>query len=199
MSKVLVLKSSILGSYSQSNALIDVFLAGRQSKGAEDSVTVRDLATLNLPVLDGELAGALRGGDNLSDRAKQVVALSDELVAELKAADLVVIAAPMYNFNIPTQLKNWIDLVARAGVTFKYTETGPVGLIEGVRAVVITPRGGLHVGQASDLVTPYMKLFLGFIGITAVDFVYAEGMGMGPDAQAKGLAEARSQLDALQA
>ncbi|MGL5286112.1 MAG: FMN-dependent NADH-azoreductase [Aeromonas sp.] len=199
MSKVLVLKSSILGSYSQSNALIDVFLAGRQSKGAEDSVTVRDLATLNLPVLDGELAGALRGGDNLSDRAKQVVALSDELVAELKAADLVVIAAPMYNFNIPTQLKNWIDLVARAGVTFKYTETGPVGLIEGVHAVVITPRGGLHVGQASDLVTPYMKLFLGFIGITAVDFVYAEGMGMGPDAQAKGLAEARSQLDALQA
>lgn len=199
MSKVLVLKSSILGSYSQSNALIDVFLAGRQSKGAADSVTVRDLATLNLPVLDGELAGALRGGDNLSDRAKQVVALSDELVAELKAADLVVIAAPMYNFNIPTQLKNWIDLVARAGVTFKYTETGPVGLIEGVRAVVITPRGGLHVGQASDLVTPYMKLFLGFIGITAVDFVYAEGMGMGPDAQAKGLAEARSQLDALQA
>ncbi len=130
MANILVLKSSILGQYSQSNALIDGFLADHPS----DTVTVRDLASLNLPVLDGELAMGLRGGENLNERQLAVLAQSDELVAELKASDLVVIAAPMYNFNIPTQLKNWIDLVARAGVTFRYTETGPVGLVENTRA-----------------------------------------------------------------
>lgn len=135
MANILVLKSSILGQYSQSNALIDGFLADHQ----DDVVTVRDLAALNLPVLDGELASGLRGGDNLNERQLAVIAQSDELIAELKASDLVVIAAPMYNFNIPTQLKNWIDLVARAGVTFRYTETGPVGMVENTRALVISP------------------------------------------------------------
>ncbi|MFG0833481.1 FMN-dependent NADH-azoreductase [Aeromonas bivalvium] len=193
MANILVLKSSILGQYSQSNALIDGYLAERQG----DSVTVRDLATLNLPVLDGELAMGLRGGENLNERQLAVLAQSDELIAELKGSDLVIIAAPMYNFNIPTQLKNWIDLIARAGVTFRYTETGPVGLVENTRALVVSPRGGMHVGNATDLVTPYMRTVLGFIGIKEVDFIYAEGMGMGPEAQAKGIEEARSQLDAL--
>ncbi|MGR1197541.1 FMN-dependent NADH-azoreductase [Aeromonas hydrophila] len=193
MANILVLKSSILGQYSQSNALIDGFLADH----ASDTVTVRDLASQNLPVLDGELAMGLRGGENLNERQLAVLAQSDELVAELKASDLVVIAAPMYNFNIPTQLKNWIDLVARAGVTFRYTETGPVGLVENTRALVISPRGGMHVGSATDLVTPYMRTVLGFIGIKDVDFIYAEGMGMGPDAQAKGIEQAKGQLETL--
>ncbi|MEJ6015468.1 FMN-dependent NADH-azoreductase [Aeromonas caviae] len=189
MANILVLKSSILGQYSQSNALIDGYLAERQG----DTIQVRDLATLNLPVLDGEL----RGGENLNERQQAVLAQSDELVAELKASDLVIIAAPMYNFNIPTQLKNWIDLVARAGVTFRYTETGPVGLVENTRALVVSPRGGMHVGNATDLVTPYMRTVLGFIGITEVDFIYAEGMGMGPEAQAKGIEQAKEQLETL--
>ena len=158
---------------------------------------MRDLATLNLPVLDGELASGLRGGDNLNERQLAVMAQSDELIAELKGSDLVVIAAPMYNFSIPTQLKNWIDLIARAGVTFRYTETGPVGLVENTRALVISPRGGMHVGSATDLVTPYMRTVLGFIGIKDVDFIYAEGMGMGPDAQAKGIEQAKGQLETL--
>ncbi|MGY3869650.1 FMN-dependent NADH-azoreductase [Aeromonas crassostreae] len=193
MANILVLKSSILGQYSQSNALIDGYLAERQG----DSVTVRDLATLNLPVLDGELAMGLRGGENLNERQLAVLAQSDELIAELKGSDLVIIAAPMYNFNIPTQLKNWIDLIARAGVTFRYTETGPVGLVDSTRALVVSPRGGLHLGNPTDLVTPYMRTVLGFIGIKEVDFIYAEGMGMGPDAQAKGIEAAKSQLEAL--
>ena len=193
MANILVLKSSILGQYSQSNALIDGYLAERQG----DTIQVRDLATLNLPVLDGELAMGLRGGENLNERQQAVLAQSDELVAELKASDLVVIAAPMYNFNIPTQLKNWIDLVARAGVTFRYTETGPVGLVENTRALVVSPRGGMHVGNATDLVTPYMRTVLGFIGINEVDFIYAEGMGMGPEAQAKGIEQAKEQLETL--
>ena len=193
MANILVLKSSILGQYSQSNALIDGFLADHQA----DTITVRDLAALNLPVLDGELASGLRGGDSLNERQQSVLTLSDELIAELKASDLVVIAAPMYNFNIPTQLKNWIDLVARAGVTFRYTATGPVGLVENTRALVISPRGGMHVGNSTDLVTPYMRTVLSFIGIDEVEFIYAEGMGMGPDAQAKGIEQAKEQLETL--
>ncbi len=193
MANILVLKSSILGQYSQSNALIDGYLAERQG----DSVTVRDLATLNLPVLDGELAMGLRGGENLNERQLAVLAQSDELVAELKASDLVIIAAPMYNFNIPTQLKNWIDLVARAGVTFRYTETGPGALGGHPTAPLVSARAGMQMCNATDLVTPYMRTVLGFIGINEVDFIYAEGMGMGPEAQAKGIEQAKEQLETL--
>ena len=198
MSKVLVLKSSILAGYSQSGQLSDYFVEQWREKHAEDVITVRDLAANPIPVLDGELVGALRPSDApLTPRQQEALALSDELIAELQANDVIVIAAPMYNFNIPTQLKNWIDLVARAGVTFRYTETGPVGLVENTRALVVSPRGGMHVGNATDLVTPYMRTVLGFIGITEVDFIYAEGMGMGPEAQAKGIEQAKEQLETL--
>ncbi len=121
MSNTLVLKSSILGDYSQSNQIIAQAIEGKAN------VTTRDLAAEPVPVLDMAIATALRSnGDDLSDELKQIVELSDSLIAELKQADTVVIAAPMYNFMIPTQLKNYFDLIARAGVTFKYTETGPV-------------------------------------------------------------------------
>ena len=152
MAKVLVLKSSILGDYSQSSALIGHLMSHWQQQGAQ--MTVRDLAADPVPVLDGEIATGMRGGDNLSPRQQQVLDLSDELIAELKSHDTLVIAAPMYNFSIPTQLKNWIDLIARAGVTFTYTETGPKGLLEGKRAVVVTTRGGMHKEGASDHIVP---------------------------------------------
>lgn len=126
MSKVLVLKSSILAGYSQSNQLSDYFVEQWREKHSADEITVRDLATNPIPVLDGELVGALRPSDApLTPRQQEALALSDELIAELKAHDVIVIAAPMYNFNISTQLKNYFDLVARAGVTFRYTEKGP--------------------------------------------------------------------------
>ncbi len=115
----------------------------------------RDLAANPIPVLDGELVGALRPSDApLTPRQQEALALSDELIAELKGNDVIVIAAPMYNFNIPTQLKNYFDLVARAGVTFRYTEKGPEGLVTGKRAVVVTSRGGIHKDTPTDLVTP---------------------------------------------
>lgn len=189
MAKVLVLKSSILGDYSQSAKLIDHLQQHWQGQGAE--VTVRDLAAQPLPVLDGEIAMGLRGGDELSPRQQEVLALSDELVAELKAHDTLVIAAPMYNFSIPTQLKNWIDLVARAGVTFTYTETGPKGLVEGKRAVLVTTRGGVHKNGASDHVVPYLKTVLGFIGIDEVETVYGEALNMGPEANEQGISQAK--------
>ncbi|MDF0606590.1 NAD(P)H-dependent oxidoreductase [Neisseriaceae bacterium TC5R-5] len=199
MKKILVLKSSIMGTNSQTNSLIDTFLAERQAKGYHDEVTVRDLTTLDLPVLDGELFSAMRGGENLSQRAKNVVALSDQLIAELKASDLLVIGAPMYNLNIPTHLKNWFDLVARAGLTFRYTETYPLGLVEGVSAVVVSSRGGIHVGMETDAVTPYLKAVLGLIGISDVNFIYAEGMDIRPHGKAQGLANAHSQINTLSA
>lgn len=145
MSKVLVLKSSILAGYSQSNQLSDYFVDQWREKHSADEITVRDLAANPVPVLDGELVGALRPSDApLTPRQQDALSLSDELIAELQAHDVIVIAAPMYNFNIPTQLKNYFDLVARAGVTFRYTEKGPEGLVTGKRAIVLTTRGGIH-------------------------------------------------------
>ncbi|WP_194761401.1 FMN-dependent NADH-azoreductase [Pantoea ananatis] len=193
MSKVLVLKSSILAGYSQSSQLADFYIEQAQAKG--DHITVRDLAANPVPVLDGELVGALRPSDApLSPRQQEALALSDELIAELQAHDVIVMAAPMYNFNIPTQLKNYFDLIARAGVTFRYTEAGPEGLVKGKRAVILSSRGGIHKDSPSDLLTPYVKLFLGFIGITDVEFVLAEGIAYGPEVATKATSEAKDAI-----
>jgi FMN-dependent NADH-azoreductase len=157
---------------------------------------VRDLATLNLPVLDGELAMGLRGGENLNERQQAVLAQSDELVAELKASDLVIIAAPMYNFNIPTQLKNWIDLVARAGVTFRYTETGPVGLVENTRALVVSPRRHAR-GQCHRPGDPLHAYRAGLHRHHRSGLHLCRRHGHGPEAQAKGIEQAKEQLETL--
>ena len=178
MAKILVLKSSIMGEGSQTNRLIDVMLEHRKDQGLQDDITIRNLAEMNLPVLDLEIFQALRGAENVNQDIQQIVALSDELIAELKSADLLVIGAPMYNLNVPTQLKNWFDLVARARQTFRYTETYPQGLVEGVKAVVVSSRGGIHVGQETEAVTPYLKAVLGLMGIHDVEFIYAEGLDM---------------------
>ncbi|EPA2489919.1 NAD(P)H-dependent oxidoreductase [Acinetobacter baumannii] len=178
MAKILVLKSSIMGEGSQTNRLIDVMLEHRKDQGLQDDITIRNLAEMNLPVLDLEIFQSLRGAENVNQDIQRIVALSDELIAELKSADLLIIGAPMYNLNVPTQLKNWFDLVARARQTFRYTETYPQGLVEGVKAVVVSSRGGIHVGQETEAVTPYLKAVLGLMGIHEVEFIYAEGLDM---------------------
>ncbi|MDW6094079.1 FMN-dependent NADH-azoreductase [Vibrio rhizosphaerae] len=193
MSHVLALKSSILGEYSQSSKLLDAYL----EKFSDAQVTLRDLAASPLPVLDFSVATALRATEDLSDEQQAIVNLSDQLIAEIKAADTIVIAAPMYNFTIPTQLKNWFDLIARAGVTFQYTETGVQGLLENKKVVVITTRGGIHQGSATDNVTPYLKTILGFLGLTDVEFAYAEALNMGEESAAQGIAAAKDQLKAI--
>ncbi|KOC90244.1 FMN-dependent NADH-azoreductase [Winslowiella iniecta] len=196
MSKVLVLKSSILAGYSQSGQLADFYV--EQAKTAGDDVTVRDLAANPIPVLDGELVGALRPSEApLTPRQQEALSLSDELIAELQAHDTIVIAAPMYNFNIPTQLKNYFDLIARAGVTFRYTEAGPEGLVKNKRAVIISSRGGIHKDTPADLLTPYVKLFLGFIGISDVNFVFAEGIAYGPEVATKATTDAKDAIKQL--
>jgi len=148
-------------------------------------------------VLDFSVATALRATEDLSQDQQSIVDLSNTLIEEIKAADTLVIAAPMYNFTIPTQLKNWIDLIARPGVTFTYTENGVKGLIEGKKAIVVTTRGGIHKDSATDSMTPYLRTVLGFVGITDGEFVYAESLNMGEDAAAKGISEAQSKLAEL--
>lgn len=197
MKKILVLKSSIMGNDSQTNRLIDRYLAERRDNGHADRIVERDLTALDLPVLDGELFSALRGAGNVSERVKATVALSDRLIAELKASDLLLIGAPMYNLNVPTQLKNWFDLVARARETFNYTATYPVGLVEGVKALVFSSRGGMHAGHPTDAVTPYLRSVLGLMGIGDVQFIYAEGLDMKPHGLAQGLANAHQRIAAL--
>ncbi|MGV3344326.1 FMN-dependent NADH-azoreductase [Enterobacteriaceae bacterium LUAb1] len=196
MKKVLVLKSSILANHSQSNQLADFYI--EQAKASGDQITIRDLAANPIPVLDGELAGALRpSGAEFTPRQKSALALSDELIAELNAHDVIVLTAPMYNFNIPTQLKNYFDLIARAGVTFRYTEQGAEGLVKGKRAVVLSSRGGIHKNTPTDLLTPYVKVFLGFIGINDVDFVFAEGIAYGPEVATKAQLDAKAAISQL--
>ncbi|MFC0337767.1 FMN-dependent NADH-azoreductase [Kushneria avicenniae] len=198
MSKALILKSSILGEYSQSSQLADYLQDRFESRHGAGSVTVRNLADTPVEVLDAELMAALRGSVAEPTPAQQdALALSDTLVEELKAHDTIVITAPMYNFNISTQLKTWCDFVARAGVTFRYTEQGAEGFITGKRVIVLTTRGGLHRDTDHDLITPYLRTFLGFLGMTDIEFVYAEGLAMGEEAVGSARASARAGIDAL--
>lgn len=192
MINVLALKSSILGDYSSSSKLVDELLT--KYKQQQAIITVHDLAQQPLPVLDGEIATAMRVPEALNDKQRDALALSDKLISELVSADLLVIAAPMYNFMIPTQLKNWIDLIARAGKTFSYTEQGPKGLLSGTRAIIVTTRGGMHKEQASDQQIPYLKNILNFIGISDVEVVYAEALAMGPETAQLNIEQARKQL-----
>jgi len=195
MSKVLILKSSILSTFSQSNQLADFFVAQWRKTHPADQITVRDLAEQTVPVLDGELVGALRPSDaTLTPRQQEALDISDALISELQDHDVIVMAVPMYNFNIPTQLKNYFDLVARAGVTFRYSEQGPEGLVTGKRVVVLTTRGGIHKDTPSDLVTAYLRLFLGFLGMTDVHFVLAEGVAYGPEVASKAQADAKAAI-----
>lgn len=190
MNNVLVLKSSILADNSQTNQLSDYFV----SKLADKNVVIRDLAANPLPHFDATAATALRGQPTSAEE-NALLALSDELVAEIKKADTLIINAPMYNFHIPTQLKSYFDFIARPRVTFQYSEKGQEGLLKGKKAVVLAAFGGFHQNQPTDLVTSYMKAILGFVGITDVQFVYMEGIGFGPEAVEK--AQAKAEIDKM--
>lgn len=166
----------------------------------EAQVTVRDLARQPHPVLDEAALGALfTPPEQRTPEQAARVALDDALIAEIQAADVVVLGAPMYNFGITAQLKNWIDAIARARVTFRYTAEGVEGLLKGKQVIVVLTRGGIHRDTASDSQVPYLRSVLGFLGMTDVRFIYAEGLAMGPDAEAQGLAQAREQIAAATA
>lgn len=167
----------------------------RLSSEGPVSITTRDL-TEPLPLLTEEWIGAnFTDPAKRSEAQKQTLALSDKLVAELKAADVLLIGLPIYNFGVPGALKAWIDLVARARETFRYSEYGPVGLLEGKRAIVTVASGGTETGSSIDFATGYLRHVLNFIGITDVEFVSADQLMI--DAEAS-RAEAERQIDALQ-
>ncbi|WP_374638917.1 FMN-dependent NADH-azoreductase [Hydrogenophaga sp.] len=159
------------------------------------TVTLRDLAATPVTVLDEAALGALfTPAEQRSATQAAVVAEYDALISEIQAHDAIVLGVPMYNFGVPVQLKAWIDAIARAGVTFRYTESGPEGLIKGKTVYVALARGGLYRDQPHDSQVPYLKTVLGFLGLTDVRFIYAEGLAMGPDAAAKGFAQAEADL-----
>lgn len=161
-------------------------------------VVLRDLARNPAPAIDEAALGALfTPAEQRTPEQAARVAQSDALIAEVQAADVIVLGVPMYNFGISSQLKNWIDAIARAGVTFRYTENGPEGLLKGKKALVAFARGGRYRGTPVDTQTPYLQAVLGFVGITDVRFVYAEGLNMGEEAVQQGFAQAEADMDAV--
>lgn len=163
---------------------------------APTTVITRDLAVA-VPAIDGDWLNAnWTPEDQRTDAQRETLALSDTLIAELKAADTIVIGAPIYNFGIPATLKTWVDLIARAGITFKYSESGPQGLLTGKRAIVAITSGGTQVGSEIDFASGYLRHVLGFIGITDVQFVAADQLMVDADASH---AKAEAALQALAA
>lgn len=200
MTHYLQIRTSLFGESSQSSRLADRFVRSLAGSEPDAAIVVRDLAREPLPHLDADRFTALgTPPEGRSPEQARIVAESDALVAELQAADVVVIALPMYNFGVPSTLKAYFDHVARAGVTFRYTESGPEGLLRGKRAYVFATRGGRYAGTPQDLQTGYVRQFLAFVGITDVEFVYAEGLALGDDARASALADADRRIDQLAA
>jgi FMN-dependent NADH-azoreductase len=187
MSQILVIESSARQQGSVSRQLTEQFIANWQAANPADQIKVRDLAA-NL------LGGWMTPAEQQSEAEQAALALSNSLTAELLAADVLVLAAPMYNFTIPSTLKAWLDHVLRAGVTFKYTDTGPQGLLSGKRAFVLTARGGIYAGSGMDHQEPYLRQALAFIGIHDVSFIHAEGLNLGAESMEKGLNQAKAQL-----
>ncbi|MBJ2347459.1 MULTISPECIES: FMN-dependent NADH-azoreductase [Pseudomonas] len=194
--KLLHIDSSILGDNSASRQLSRELVQAWIAAEPDISVTYRDLAADAISHFSSQTLVAAGTSAELRDAAlKHEAELSESTMAEFLAADAVVIAAPMYNFSIPTQLKAWIDRIAVAGKTFRYTEAGPEGLCGGKKLLIVSTSGGLHAGQPSGIGhEEYLKLVFGFLGITDIEFVRAEGLAYGDDMRAKAMHEAQLQI-----
>ena len=193
---ILQINSSARSQGSLSTRLADRLTAALRVATPAATLTVRDLAAQPHPSLDEAALQALfTPADERSAEQNRRVALDDALIAELKAADVVVIGAPMYNFGVSTQLKNWIDAISRAKVSFEYTAQGPRGLLTGKKVYVVLTRGGRYRDTAADSQVPYLRTVLAFLGMTDVEFVYAEGVAMGADAERDAITDAERQID----
>lgn len=198
MKTLLQINASLHADQGESSRLAARFVEGWRAAHPGASVLRRDLAREPVPHLDAERFGAFLAKDEARDEKQNaVVAYSDRLIDELKRADVIVIGLPMYNFGVPSTLKAYFDHVARAGVTFRYTENGPVGLLTGKKACVLAARGGRYAGTSSDAQTAYVRQILGFLGIEDVEFVYAEGLAIGEASKQASLAQARHAIDGL--
>ena len=195
--KLLHIDSSILGDDSVSRQLSGEVVKAWQAAEPGVEVTYRDLASEGINHFSGITLGALGTAAELRDAVQKHEAdLSASTLAEFLAADAVVIAAPMYNFTIPTQLKAWIDRIAVAGQTFRYTEAGPEGLCGNKKVIVVSTSGGLHAGQATGVAhEDYLKVMLGFMGITDVEFVRAHGLAYGDEVRTKAMNDAQVHIN----
>ena len=194
--KLLHIDSSILGDNSASRQLSGEVVKTWQAAEPGVVVTYRDLAADAISHFSATTLVAAGTAAELRNAAQQHEAeLSAQALAEFIAADAVVIAAPMYNFTIPTQLKAWIDRIAVAGQTFRYTEAGPEGLCGGKKVVIVSTSGGLHAGQATGVAhEEYLKVLFGFIGITDLEFVRAHGLAYGDEVRTKAMSDAHTQI-----
>jgi FMN-dependent NADH-azoreductase len=201
MTTLLHINSSVRNEGSVSRQLTAEFLEKWKATEPGAKFVERDLAVNPLPHLDEQTLGAFfTPAENRSPVQALAAQLSDQLIAELAAADVIVIGAPMYNFSVSSGLKAWIDHVARAGLTFKYTESGPVGLLTGKKVYVFTSRGGVYSqgpAKAMDFHETYLRGVLGFIGLTDITFVHTEGLAMGEDAAVAAVSQSRKAIDAL--
>ena len=198
--RLLQINASIFSNHGQSTRLADEFVAAWRASNPGAKVIVRNLAEETVPHLDAERFGAfLAKPGERSVEQQAVVEYSDALIDELKRADVLVLGLPMYNFGLPSTLKAYIDHIARAGATFKYTDKGPVGLLTGKKAYVFATRGGLYAGTPLDTQTAYVRDMLRFLGIDDVEFVYAEGLAIGAERKAAALTEAQRAIERLAA
>jgi FMN-dependent NADH-azoreductase len=196
--KILQVNASVRGPASHSSRLADRIVERLRDTDARATLTLRDLGREPHPALDAAALEALSTAPSARTPQQSArVAQDDALIAEVQAADVIVLGVPMYNFGIPSGLKSWIDAVTRARVTFRYTETGSEGLLAGRKVYVALARGGRYRNTPGDHQVAYLRTILAFIGLTDVEFVYAEGLALGAEAERQGLASAYDQIDRL--
>ncbi|MBD1387986.1 NAD(P)H-dependent oxidoreductase [Neiella sp. HB171785] len=198
MKQVLRIDSSVFAEAGVSSQLANQMQQKLLSTYPQLKVVNRSFAADPVRHLDGAHLGALMTpAEERSEQQQQAVAYSDELIAEVRDADAIILTAPMYNFQVPSMLKAWFDHLARAGETFQYTDNGPVGLLRDKPVYVITTRGGVHRDQPSDTIESFVKTMLGFLGLTQVTMIFAEGLSMGDDARSAAISAAEKQIAAI--
>lgn len=196
--KILQINASARSTGANSTRLADAVTARLLAQNPQASVELRDLASDPHPVLDEPALGALfTPAEQRTPEQAARVALDDALIAQVQAVDAIVLGVPMYNFGVPVQLKTWIDAIARAGVTFRYTANGPEGLLKGKKVYVALARGGLYRDTPADSQVPYLRSVLAFLGLSEVEFIYAEGLALGAEAANQAFADAEARLEEL--
>ena len=198
MNNILILDSAATGESSVSRRLTRAAAEALVARDPDAHIILRDVGSNPIPHLNAETVPAIRAGIVETEAAREALELSDALIAELKAADLIVIGAPMYNFGMPSTLKAWFDHVLRARITFQYSEAGPEGLLKGKKAIVVEARAGLYSeGPAAsmDSQEPHIRTLLGFMGIDDVTFVRAEKLAFGPEAAEAAIGGALGQIE----
>ena len=194
--KILQVNSSVRGAASASTRLANSIVTRLRGLDPAATLTVREAT--RQPILDEAALGALfTPADQRTPEQAARAAVDDATIAEVQAADVIVLGVPMYNFGVPVQLKAWIDAIAKAGVTFRYTENGPQGLLTGKKVYVALARGGLYRDTPADTQTPYLREVLGFLGLNDITFIHAEGLAMGEEAAARAFAAAEAEIAAI--